>query len=220
MFLITLALVTTASPPGDDKACIPLYGDCTKPEDQRRCCYHSPTTTCFMKDQWYSQCLDSCGHDPTTRDWVRCDARPRESPGRSTFPMTLLTSAYLPLCCATQNCSHPPPGPEPPAFSCEHYVTGLPICVPTNKTGGVSLKSCEENCTYVPPTPGPVPGICDPNHGGKPASRATGCKCLDPMGSGVALACKKAPDGECKIPEHDGTPAARSAPSSLLSPTP
>ena len=50
-----------------DKACIPLYGDCT--HDMLGCCYHTNTTTCYKKDEWYSQCLDTCGHDTSTKGW-------------------------------------------------------------------------------------------------------------------------------------------------------
>lgn len=193
--LIFLSTIAAAS-----QDCIPLYGDCTHTD--MKCCYHSATTNCYAKDQYYAQCLDYCGPDDPrpgqpTKDW---------------------------------KCSHPGPSPPKPAkFECHHYVTGNPICLPGNATNSSSLGDCEAACKFVPPAPGPIPQVCDENHGGHPATKSTGCKCLDPAGSGVALPCARVrgpqfftptdarcptdppvcprsqtPDGDCKIPEHDG----------------
>ena len=113
-----------------------------------------------------------------------------EGPG---FTISLPRSYYRPQ-------GRPRTGMDDTIFSAADLATGRTASV--SRTGALDLLLASGDLL-----PGDLPAPTELRELGKPervaallARRRDG----DPMGSGVALACKKEPDGSCKIPEHDG----------------
>ena len=77
------------------------------------------------------------------------------------------------------------------------YDIGTPAVMPKSCVGAFLWAAYKDNDW------GPAPGVCALDHGGHPATKATGCQCLDPKGSGIALPCVRAASGECRIAGHD-----------------